>query len=340
MRAAAAIVLWHCPLLLEGAFSDVDFGDDDDHENHHEPGTTGDLIIPSSGSDAWQEALEAGRNVSESIDPKKDSSSGTSSGDPLNGVVASPHNASTLIYTCGGTAGPLGFCQFPITTLAGNTYTESCADKVEDNPDYTVDRPWCFTSAAQWGFCDCQAAFSFAYVTTGNTKIVNHRDIRIEVSVNYPGTVWCSLSSDSKTLPSLAQLKNNTSSFAGGFTDVTPDLIIANIDAFVTFSVADTFIKSHTHLACQALLPGLQTQPSPIGVKLGASGSATNGGTESPFPTSSVPFLVTTTSGALMYSVLIAMILAAFIGTRTALDYRNKLLRLAKISTRDPLSPK
>jgi Ca2+-binding RTX toxin-like protein len=136
------------------------------------------------------------------------------------------------------------------------------------------------------------------------------------------------------------QLSSLNSSVTGSSTNVTSELIEAGIDSFVQFSATTpNFIKAHSYLACQAAIPGLANQPQPLVVTLGVSGSASNGvdGYES---ASSVPFLVTTTSGALMYSVVIGMILGSFIGARTALDYRRKLLRFSKLETKDPLSPK
>jgi hypothetical protein len=337
MRSALFIGL--SAAAAQGSFTDVTFGNDGDEGGSENYNATSNDLIPSTGSDSWQDALDAG---SASNDESSDSAvtSYTGGGTLAKNESASP--PSTLIYTCGGTADLLGYCQFPFTTLAGNTYTNSCADKVEDNPDYTVDRPWCFTSASEWGFCDCRAAFSFAYVTTQNALNSTIHDIRIQISVNYPGTVWCSLSSDKKSIPSLSQLNaSNSTNFIGSSTYVSPDLIKADLDAIVTFSATTIFIKAHPWLACQASLPGLSNQPSPLGLILGASGSASNGGTDNP-SASSVPFLVTTTSGALMYSVLIAMILGGFIGTRTALDQRRKLLRFAKLDTEEepPVSSK
>lgn len=246
---------------------------------------------------------------------------------------------STLIYTCGGTAEKLAYCQFPFETLAGNEYTHSCADKVEDNPDYTVDRPWCFTAASEWGFCDCNAFFDLTYVTLPHPGDTTLRNVQIQVTLDYPGSVWCSLSANSTHLPTHAEIENKShpNDFAGASASIGTEMILRNVVAQIVFSATPAFMKARPYLACQAAVPGLLTQPDPIGLLLGSNRVDPGGDHQPDDEEDAPPRLVTETSGAMMYSTIIIMLLSAFIGVRYAMDRRDQLLRFALLEDRSGL---
>ena len=254
------------------------------------------------------------------------------------GTTAPP--PATLIYTCGGTAEKLGFCQFPFATLAGNEYTHTCADKVEDNPDYTVDRPWCFTSASEWGFCDCDAFFDLTYVTLPNAHDATLRDIQIQVTLDYPGTIWCALSANKTHIPSLADIQQNAkpTEFVGATGIMMPEMILRDLVAHVVFSATPAFMKTRPFLSCQAHVPGLLKQPEPIGMVLGSNRVDPGGNKQPDDEDEDPPHLITETSGAMMYSTLIIMLLSGFIGVRYAMDRRDEMLKFALLG--DPAATK
>ena len=320
--------------LVAGDLNDVDFGDPDNPVDYN---STNHDLIESTGGDAWNDGMET---------DAPDSSSGGSDINPndvhgslddfSDGTTAAP--PATLIYTCGGTANQLGFCQFPFTTLAGNEYTHSCADKVEDNPDYTVDRPWCFTAASEWGFCDCSATFDMTYVTAQNLRNSSLRDIQVQVSLDYPGTIWCSLTVNETRLPTLTQVMNagNTVTYAGGAAAMSDDMVLRSMDAHVLFSATPDFMKAHPYLACQASVPGLLTQPDAIGMMLGSNTvKPPSPGDPNDDGSNAGPVLLTETSGAAIYSLIIAMILGSFIGVKVALEKRAALLAFSPIANKE-----
>ena len=246
--------------------------------------------------------------------------------EPTAAVVAAPKFASddppaTLIYVCGGSSEELEYCEFPFTTLAGNEYSHSCADQVEDNPDVFVDRPWCFVSASRWGFCDCKATIGFTYITQSHSGGGVH--LVVQAHTDYPGTIWCSLSDPASALPKLSDITNSTNpaKFAGGAAVLTDHMIYAQMDVQIEFTVNATFAHVNSFLACQAFVPAIATQPEPIGLILG---------TVTDFPDSTdedtKPKLVTSTNGATIYSLIILILLGGFIGTRYALDQRKLLM--------------
>jgi hypothetical protein len=249
------------------------------------------------------------------------------------GDNTTPPPPKTLIYVCGGTAKNLAYCQFPFSTLAGNYYTSTCADKVEDNPDYSVDRPWCFTSSNEWGFCDCDAFFDFTYFTEHNAENKTLRDIKIQVKLDYPGTVWCSLWKTPDSLPSLEDIE--ASRATGGSTSVSEDMIARKIDGQVGFSATPEFMKSHLYLSCQAHVPGLLNQPKPVVTQLGTKKDLVDDPDDDAAAAPPKARLVTQTSGALMYSTLIIMVLASFFFYQYAMDRRAKVMSFMRISQED-----
>lgn len=326
-------MLLYCALISAAlsSFTEIDFGDSNPHQIYND--TSNDIIQDGNG-DAWSEgmddAIEGGT---------EDSTEGLSQdGEQVDDFSDSPNGVpETLIYVCGGTAEPLGFCQFPFTTLAGNSYTHSCADKVEDNPDYAVDRPWCFTTATEWGFCDCTTQIWLSYVSLQNGQNSTMRDIQVQVDMEYPGTIWCSLAATPNDLPSLHTIVNNTEAnrYAGGFSILRRDMILRSVKAQIVFTTTPAYMKSHPYLACQARVPGILTPPEPSILKLGAN-------TATPIDDNTdtevePPKILTETSGALMYSVVIFMILGGFIGYRYAMDKRAELLAFARIAQEDSI---
>jgi hypothetical protein len=245
------------------------------------------------------------------------------------GEATIPPPPSTLIYVCSGTAKPMAYCQFPFSTLAGNHYTSTCADKVEDNPDYSVDRPWCFTSASEWGFCDCDAFFDFSYVTDHNFSDKTLRDIKVQIKLDYPGSVWCALSPDSKSLPSLSGVTSGA--VTGAATSVTHDMIARDISGQLQFSATPDFMKAHVFLSCQADVPGLINKPQPVVTQLGTEKDMLDEPDDDEDTAPPKPRLVTKTSGALMYSTLIFMILTAILFYRYAMDRRMQMLSFIRL---------
>ena len=249
------------------------------------------------------------------------------------GDNTTPAPPKTLIYVCGGTAKDLAYCQFPFSTLAGNYYTSTCADKVEDNPDYSVDRPWCFTSATEWGFCDCEAFFDFSYFTEHNAENKALRDVKIQVKLDYPGTVWCSLWNTQDHFPPLVDIQSNQ--VTGASTNVSEDMITRKIDGQLVFSATPEFMKSHLYLSCQAHVPGLLNQPKPVVTQLGTKKDMLDDPDEDAAVAPPKARLVTETSGALMYSTLIIMVLASFLFYQYAMDRRAKVMTFTRISQDD-----
>ena len=227
--------------------------------------------------------------------------------------LASLDPPDTLIYVCEGTADyPLAYCEFPFSTLAGNEYTNSCADLVEDNPDVSVDRPWCFVSATDWGFCDCQAQLSFHAITvTTGSKV----QLTVQATLDHPGTVWCSLTAPVDPLPAL------NSTYVGASGQVTDVMILSSISATFSFTVDVAVTKTKNYLACQALVPGIAIQPKSVGYILGSTP------TDAPTTEEETSIkLITVTNGATIYSLMILVVLGSFIGTRYALDLRKLML--------------
>jgi hypothetical protein len=232
-----------------------------------------------------------------------------------------PTNA---IYTCGGTAqGELSFCQFPFTTLAGNEYTNKCADQAEDNPDVSVDRPWCFVSATDWGFCDCSATLDFTHLVAPDTSNKTKADIVVQVTIDYPATIWCYLEGvDAKTSIGLAEVTNGT--VAGATTTISAEMILQSIVATVLFPASVHVMQAKPILVCSANCPGLMTQPEPVKIALGTRPDEEE--TDRTEPDLSKPHLITRTSGSLVYSIVILMLLGSIIGARYALDIREKMM--------------
>jgi hypothetical protein len=255
-------------------------------------------------------------NLAEGLNPQPDHSGN------LDDQSSNP--PTTLIYVCEGSSKPLAYCQFPFTTLAGNEYTSSCADKVEDNPDYSVDRPWCFTSATEWGFCDCEAFFDFSYVTSHNAADSSIRDLTIQVKLSYPGKVWCDLGSDESYVPLPSSLPVDS------VVEVTRGMILENINGQVEIHATLDRMKSHPYLSCHAAVPGLRTNPKPMITKLGTKKEVLEDPDDDDSPEEK-PRLITHTSGALMYSTLIFMTLASFFFYRYAMDRRARLFSFIRL---------
>jgi hypothetical protein len=224
-----------------------------------------------------------------------------------------------LIYTCGGTSKELSYCQFPFTTLAGNTYTTSCADQVEDNPDISTDRPWCFVSATEWGFCDCESNFDFTYITFPHNSTA--REIAIQATIDYPSRIWCNLQSANDT--SLV----GTGGPHGGSANMTNVMIWRSMAAQINFIVPIEYMRSHTKIVCQAQSDGLLKQPDPVSVLLGSNTrKPTDDDEDDDEDAKDGLRLITRTNGATVYSVVIVMIVVTAIGVRLALDARKKLM--------------
>ena len=236
-----------------------------------------------------------------------------------------------LIFVCEGTAKSLSYCQFPFSTLAGNDYSSTCADKVEDNPDYSVDRPWCFTSATEWGFCDCQGFLDFSYVSGQYGTDHDIRDFKVQIILSHPGTVWCALSQSDTSLPSLQDVI--TQKVPGGSTDVTIAMVRQDVNGQVEFHANLDIVRTHPFLSCQASVPGLPANPGPVVTKLGTKKDMLEDPTDDLDNTPAKPRLITHTSGALMYSTLIVMILAGFFFYRYAMDRRAKMLSFTRLET-------
>ena len=285
-----------------------------------------DIIAAPEESDFSAQAEEREKEENIQSDPPNVISDDTSNVQP----------PTTLIFVCEGTAQTLSFCQFPFTTLAGNEYTRSCADKVEDNPDYSVDRPWCFTSATEWGFCDCNAFFDFTYVISHNAQLSSKRDITVQIKMTYPGTAWCSLWSDDTYLPPMSAIEQGQVS--GAVVNITRDMIVQDINGQVDFSVPLEQVKTHPHLTCQASIPGLPTNPNPVSTTLGTKKDMLEDPSDSSDTSQDKPRLVTRTSGALMYSTLILMTLAGFFFYRYAMDRRIHILKFIQVSQDDTVN--
>lgn len=270
------------------------------------PLTSEDLDL-GGHEDTWSDQVEDNEPTTNSTLPDSSTTVVESTGPP----------PTTLIYTCEGSAAKLAYCQFPFSTLAGNEYTNSCADKVEDNPDVSVDRPWCFVSATKWGFCDCQANLDFNYIAT-------HHEIRVQANLDYPGTVWCALMAEKDTLPSLAMVVNGTEPgrYQGGWGEISAGMIMASIDAQIVFSANFTNVTKN-FIACQANVPGIAIQPTSVGTLLG---SQTPDDPEPETPEHPPPQLITRTNGATIYSIIIMIVLGSFIGVRYALDQRRLIM--------------
>lgn len=232
---------------------------------------------------------------------------------------------SNVIYTCGGTAeGQLSFCQFPFTTLAGNEYTNKCADQVEDNPDVSVDRPWCFVSATEWGFCDCTPSLDFTYLVAIEPVNKTKGDIVVQVSIDYPGTVWCYLEGmKSNNKVQLAHIQNGT--VYGGSTTISAAMILQSMVATVSFTAPINSMQTNPVLACSANCTGMTIQPDPVRIVLG-SRPEEDDDEEDPEQESTKPRLLTRTSGALVYSIFMLMILGFIVGARYALGIRERLM--------------
>ena len=230
----------------------------------------------------------------------------------------------TVIYTCGGTAkGDLSYCQFPFTTLAGNEYTNKCADQVEDNPDVSVDRPWCFVSATDWGFCDCTGNLDFTHLVTPDPSDPTKGHIVVQVNIDYPGTIWCYLEGvDSKAQVGLAQITNGT--VAGGSTVISAAMIMQSMVASISFSASVHTMQANPVLACSANCTGLMTQPETVKMALGTRPDEID--QEEPETDPNRPRLITRTSGALVYSIVILMVLGSIIGARYALEIRERMM--------------
>ena len=307
--------------FTRSTFTDIDLGDSSPDQVYN---ISNNDIIQDGNSDAWSEGM------AQAMLDESPSVTSPNTYDYSGGSTRAP--PATLVYTCGGTAPHPSYCEFPFTTLAGNSYTQSCADKVEDNPDYTVDRPWCFTSATEWGFCDCSGQIvSLKYVTIPNAHNATLKDIEVQVTMDYPGTVWCSLSASADKLPTLASILNNTN--IGGVGMVSTDMIVQNVETQIVFSATAAMMKSHPYLACQGHMPGMETQPSPVGLILG-SGSSVNNGDDSDEP----PLILTYTSGAMMYSVVIIMVLGFFVGYKYAMDSRVQVINKARRAYEESLA--
>jgi hypothetical protein len=236
---------------------------------------------------------------------------------------------SNLIFVCEGTAKALSYCQFPFSTLAGNHYTSTCADKVEDNPDYSVDRPWCFTSATQWGFCDCEGFLDFTYVSNQLGNDHNTRAFTVQMKLSHPGTVWCALSQTEAAVPALADVTGQK--VIGASTDVSIDMIRQEINGQIEFQASLEVVRTHPFLSCQADIRGLPANPKPVVTKLGTKKDMLEDPTDDSDNQLVKPKLVTRTSGALMYSTLIVMILAGFFFYRYAMDRRIKMLSFIRL---------
>ena len=240
-----------------------------------------------------------------------------------------------VIFTCGGTAeGNLAYCQFPFTTLAGNEYTNKCADQVEDNPDVYVDRPWCFVSATDWGFCDCEASIDFTHLVTTNSVDKNKTDVVVQVSMDYPGTIWCYLEAGrqndddaSKNNKPLSAIENGT--VVGASTTISAPMIIQSMVATISFSVQSHSVHLTPVLACSANCTGLMIQPLPVRVTLGTNPADKDDEGEDDVVESTRPHLITRTSGALVYSIVMLMLLGSILGARYALNIREKLMFVA-----------
>ena len=232
---------------------------------------------------------------------------------------------SNVIYTCGGTAEgqQLSYCQFPFTTLAGNEYTNKCADQAEDNPDVSVDRPWCFVSATDWGFCDCTPSIDFTYLVAMDSVNKTIGNIVVQVSLDYPGTVWCYLEpTGSKTNVQLAHIQNGT--VTGGSTTISAAMILQSMVATLSFNASIHSMQTNPVLACSANCTGMVLQPDPMKIVLGSRPEDDE--EEDPDPESTKPRLLTHTSGALVYSILILMLLGFIVGARYALNMRERLM--------------
>jgi hypothetical protein len=289
-----------------------------------------DIIVAPEESDFIQQAEEEEKKSEEA--ESNDGSGTTGVIDDSNASFTSP---KTLIYVCEGTARPISFCQFPFTTLAGNEYTSSCADKVEDNPDYSVDRPWCFTSATEWGFCDCQAFFDYTYVVSHNPTNNSLRDLTAQIKISYPGTVWCALWTNSSFSPPLSDVTSGA--IVGGSIEITRDMLLQDIDGQVDFSASLDQMKSPLYLSCQANIPGLPSNPNPVVTLLGTKKDMLDDPSDAADPGPIKPRLVTRTSGALMYSTLICLTLAGFFFYRYAMDRRDHLLKFTRISQEETI---
>ena len=230
----------------------------------------------------------------------------------------------TVIYTCGGTArDDLPFCQFPFSTLAGNEYTDKCADQVEDNPDVSVDRPWCFVSATDWGFCDCTASLDFSHLVSPDPADSTKGNIAVQVTIDYPATTWCYLEGvDAKAQVGLAHLMNGT--VVGGSTVISAAMIRQAMVASISFTASLHTMQANPVLACSANCTGVMTNPETVKMVLGTRPDETDN--EDPEPDSTRPRLLTRTSGALVYSIVILMLLGSIIGARYALGIREKMM--------------
>ena len=310
---------------LNASFTDVEYGNGD-QSGYNE--SSNDLI-PDSTGEAWGDAVDASQNTT----PDPSANTGDQYGqldDYTDNNNGNPPPPTTLIYTCGGTAKQLAYCQFPFATLAGNEYTHSCADKVEDNPDYTVDRPWCFTGASEWGFCDCLATIDFTYVTAPNWHNNTMRDISVQVTIDYPGTLWCALTAKGDKLPGLNTVANKTepARYMGGVGMMTTDMILRNMQSQISFTSSPEFMKAHPYLTCQATIPGLLIQPEPNTMMLGSNTPKPD---RPPTDEEEPPKILTETGGALMYTTVVTMILGFLLGYRYAMQKRQQIVMFSKL---------
>jgi len=330
MRRLVPIAVWI--MSSRAATTSEEWYGSGDLDNYEESEITDAKEWTSSDSDAPSSAIDtSGEDALSSEEAKGDIINPEDVVPNLDdfGTSTSTNVTGKLIYTCGGTGSDLSYCQFPFSTLAGNTYTDKCADQVEDNPDISTDRPWCFVSATEWGFCDCEANLDFTYITAPVHGDTSSREFEIQVRMDFPATVWCNLQAETdENLRSLESIAGKPG--AGGVAAITDAMIWRSMGARIVFNAKVDFMKIHKKIVCQAKSEGLVKQPSFVSMLLGTNTKRPDGSSEDGSDDSdddkAGPVLLTRTNGATVYSVLVFMLITSAIGVGLALEARKKLM--------------